>query len=341
MISSKVKYFVVIFVCMLNISASQAAHQGYETEKKNTASKNMVGIVLPASPDTLRQYLNKMHTYNIVLVDGLKFYTGTIYNVNVVVSVPPSIGGLTYSGIDCFVLENHFRPNVLIDPGTAGSHLYDLSVGDVVIGARVVNFGNYMTTRTGIIIPGADNLLVGHHEGYKGKKPDFEYLYANRNLVDKAYMAAQHLNLYTSGFFLKAKNGRKAWIVKYGTQGSADTWLRDPKLIRRSSRIFGEIDEAGDWPIALVSCESNVPFIEIHTIANAPLNFPTKINSYFHKCSVFAQDRSNDIVLSMIHEISISKLVIPNHDCNRTPRNLKNYRIKIPQYVNMWTRENR
>lgn len=302
-----------------------------------------IGIVLPASPNTAYQYLRKMKNYKIINFEGLTFYTGKLYGINTVISVPPAVGGLTYTGIDCFVLEKKFKPKLLIDPGTAGSHLYDLTVGDVVIGARVVNFGNYITTRTGRIIPGADNLLVGDKEGYKGKEPDTEYLYSNPILVNLTYKVAKNLKLYTPKGILKAKEGRKAWIVRDGTQGSSDTWLRDPELIRASSKIFGEIDEAGDWPIALISCDDKIPFIEIHTIANAALDFPTKINSYFHDCSLYAQKRSNSIAIALIKKIAKRKNIkLDDYNCaNRFNEAGYQYKINTPGFVKKWTAYNR
>ncbi|WP_141672371.1 hypothetical protein [Acidithiobacillus ferrivorans] len=37
------------------------------------------------------------------------------------------------------------------------------------------------------------------------------------------------------------------------------------------------------------------------------MNVPTKMNAYFHQCSVFAQQRSNKIALQMIHYLAGQK----------------------------------
>lgn len=299
-----------------------------------------IGIILPASPDTVNQYLSKVSDLTIRYFDGLKFYLGNLYGQKIVIGVPKPIGGLTYTAIDCFILEKKFRPEIVIDPGTSGSHLYNLSIGDVVIGARVVNFGNYMTTRKGGIIPGSDNLLYGDKEGYNDGKPDIEYIYSDPTLIKLAYNVAKELHLYTNARYLHAGKGRKAWVMEYGTQGSAETWLRDPKMIRASTKIFGEVDESGDFPIALISYENRIPFIEIHTIANASLNFKTKINTYFHDCSLFAQKRSNLITMSLIKKLKNINLKKTSKSILTNNKNYINSEIP-PQYVILWTKQYR
>ena len=124
-----------------------------------------VGIMLPASPDTYRQYTSVM-THKKQYHEGMfQFTTGDIDGVHIVLSSPPPIGSFSLTAIDTYLLERIFKPGIMIDPGTAGSHLPQLSMGDVVIGARVVNFSNYMTKANGTIVPGQFSALVADNEG--------------------------------------------------------------------------------------------------------------------------------------------------------------------------------
>lgn len=263
----------------------------------------MVGIMLPASPDTYQQYISLMSNKKQYHEGIFEFTTGDVDGVHIVLSSPPPIGSFSLTAIDTYLMERIFKLSIMIDPGTAGSHLPMLSMGDVVIGARVVNFSNYMTKSDGAIVPGQFSALVSDNEGYKKGNPNPEYIYADPFLVKLAEHAASEAQ-NTPAKILSAPVGRKPWIITYGTQGSGEAWLRNIQQIRQSTRIFHEADEAGNYPIALVSTLNKVPFVEVHTISDAALNVLTKMNRYFHECSVFAQDRSNKIVFRMIKALA-------------------------------------
>nr|WP_226818825.1 hypothetical protein [Acidithiobacillus montserratensis] len=304
----------------------------------------LVGIILPSSPNTYDQMASKIKNPKIYK-DGLfKFTSGTIYGVPVILSSPPPIGSFSLTAIDTYLLETIFHPGFVIDPGTAGSHLPDLSMGDVVIGARVVNFSNYMTNSLGKIVPGQFSSLVTDKEGYKKGNPNPEYIYAAPKLVKLAELAAKKVARFTPANILSAPAGRRPWILVYGTQGSGAAWLRNIKQITNSTNIFHEDDEAGNYPIALVSTLNKTNFIEIHTISDAAMNVPTVINNYFHLCSEYAQKRSNLIALKMIQMISRDH---NNKDFNTFSGGFYDpwsgeiflSSMKPPGYVSQWTKK--
>jgi len=304
----------------------------------------MIGIILPSSPDTFSQYTSEMLHLKAYHVGMFTYTTGTIDHVPVVLSSPPPIGSFSLTAIDTYLMEKVFRPKMVIDPGTAGSHLPLLSMGDVVIGARVVNFSNYMTEADGRIVPGQFSALVPDKEGYKDGNPNPEYLYSDPFLVHLAYSAAIAVAKYTPAEILHGKTGRRPWVMKYGTQGSGAAWLRNVEQIKASTKIFHEVDEAGNYPIALISSINKIPFVEIHTISDAAMNVPTKMDEYFHQCSVYAQDRSNKIVLAMIRKFAPMQnavtLKFGGGFVNPYPFDIFERSMVAPGYVHVWTREN-
>ncbi|MEY2342867.1 hypothetical protein AB4090_12260 [Acidithiobacillus sp. IBUN Pt1247-S3] len=300
--------------------------------------------MLPASPDTYEQYTSRMQHRERYRVGAFTYDVGDIDGVAVVLSSPPPIGSFSMTAIDTYLMEQVFHPRILIDPGTAGSHLPLLSMGDVVIGARVVNFSNYMSRADGTIVPGQFTALVSDHEGYADGNPNPEYLYSDPQLVHMAYSAAQEVAKYTPALILHGKVGRKPWIMEYGTQGSGAAWLRNVRAIKESTTIFHEVDEAGNYPIALVSTINRTPFVEIHTISDAAINVPTKMDKYFHQCSVYAQDRSNRIALAMIAQLAAKTYdnTLAFFGGNRDPYPPGSFSASAvaPNYVQDWTRAN-
>lgn len=307
----RLHFYMIIFSCLFIFSSCSTADTELLAVKNSGlgTSRSFVGIILPSSPNTYAQITAKMSNQKNYKEGFFKFTTGDIYGIPVVLSSPPPVGSFSLTAIDTYLMEKTFDPAFVIDPGTAGSHLPDLSMGDVVIGARVVNFSNYMTKRDGKTVPGQFSALVTDDEGYKQGNPNPEYIYANPELVKLAATAATKVARFTPANILSAPVGRRPWILAYGTQGSGDAWLRNIKQIQKSTKIFHEADEAGNYPIALVSTMNKIPFIEIHTISDAAMNVPTVINQYFHQCSEYAQKRSNLIALNMIKMISSEKKV--------------------------------
>ena len=305
-------------------------------------SRPIFGIVLPSSPTSIGFYLSKLKLIHSYKVGKMTFYYGKLYHISVVISVPPPIGDFSYVSIDTYLLEKLFDPKFIVDPGTAGSHVSFLSMGDVLIGARIVNYTNYMTSRRGRIQPGEFSSLVTDDEGYTLGNPNPVYLYSDPDLVNLAYTAALQVAKYTPANILHSITGRRPWIVKYGTQGSGTIWFRDPTQIKQNSSIFHEDDEAGDFPIALISTENKIPFVEIHTISDSALNVPTKIGKYFHLCSVFAQNRSNKIVVRMIKMVAHGYRIVGTFAGGFEDPYSNSIRNKLipPKYIYRWTMEN-
>lgn len=308
-------FFIVIMLIVLSsVLADASVSSSVSLKLPQMTIKNarvVVGIMLPSSPNTYKQYTTVMLDKKTFQEGMFKFTVGELDGVVLVLSSPPPLGSFSLTAIDTYLLEKVFHPTLLIDPGTAGSHLPMLSMGDVVIGARVVNFSNYMTKAGGKIVPGQFSALVSDNEGYTKGNPNPEYLYASSTLVKLAAEAAHAVASYTPATILSAPVGRKPWVMTYGTQGSGDAWLRNVAQIQASTRIFHEVDEAGNYPIALVSTLNKVPFVEIHTISDAAINVPTKMNGYFHRCSEYAQHRSNGIALQMIKIMSSLPAAVP------------------------------
>ena len=94
----------------------------------------LIGIIGAMEPEValLRQQINNINTTEL---GGYTFYSGTLAGVNVVL-VQSGIGKVA-SALATALLIQHFKPDAVINTGSAGGFDPELNVGDVVIGTEV------------------------------------------------------------------------------------------------------------------------------------------------------------------------------------------------------------
>lgn len=252
------------------------------------------GILMPTSPPDYSVLLSHIRSDKVRTVDGYTFHVGHLSGVPVVACVQPIDGNVTQAVMAQKMLDT-FPIKALIYAGTAGSHLKRLRIGDVLIARRIVDYGNYITTRSGKIVPGE----------FHDTEPDsagsgtLSYLYLSVPLSDLAYRASVSLAPRTPTWMNGNGKPSRTYIMNYGTQGSSSNWLRSPAAIRASDKAFHEADESGGYGTALAALIAHVPFVEFNVISDNALQVPTVFNAYFHKSSLYAQRLAFQIVLRM------------------------------------------
>ena len=301
--------------CGVASSASPSPHVGHLVSAtylrsglslNSVMSKDYVGIELPVGPPIYQNVVKKMQIQAIIHSGPFVYNVGTLEGEPVVVNVPP-LDGITIRSLATERMETIFHIGSFLYAGTSGSHLRALSFGDVVVGARIVDFGNFIASRHGTMTPGEfHNTESGVGAG------KFLYLYSNPTLVKMAAQVATPQKLgKTPAGVLDEKTGRLPWVMKFGTQGSSQMWLKDPAWIAASDKIFHEVDESGDYPSALASMMNHVPFVEINTISDNALKVPTQFNAFFHEDSLFAQRRSNEILFKLLQAMAKRHMISP------------------------------
>ncbi|WP_082954535.1 5'-methylthioadenosine/S-adenosylhomocysteine nucleosidase family protein [Acidihalobacter prosperus] len=256
------------------------------------------GILMPLAPKNYSVLLSHLEDARTQVIGGFTFHTGTLSGIPVVACVQPVDGDATRALVAQKMMDA-FSLRAMIYAGTSGSHLKRLRIGDVLIARRVVDFGNYITTRSGRIIPGEFHDTESNAAGSGAMM----YLYPSVPLSDLAYRAAMSMKPETPAWMNQNDKPSMAYIMDYGTQGSSAMWLRNPKAIRESDRIFHEADESGGYGTALASLINKVPFVELNVMSDNALQVPTKFDTYFHRSSLYAQQLAYEIVLRMFEMI--------------------------------------
>jgi adenosylhomocysteine nucleosidase len=176
-----------------------------------------------------------------------------------------------------------------------------MSVGDIVLGAKNVDHGNYYLSPTGQIEAGEFNAM---QPGMLHYGP----LYADPHLLSMLACSATRVAHATDlpARLAPVQKDAHPQIFYFGIQGSSTIWSDNQAYTEATMNVFHEIDEDGDWYSNLAATLYHVPFLEVSVISNSifafpdrshgtPASPPSQPNSH-----VFAQRLSNRITLDLI-----------------------------------------
>ena len=280
-----------------------------------------IGIVIPIGPPQYTAITRHVVATETRRYGPFTFHTGTIDKIPVVYCIQPFGGEFTRS-LSAQAMAIHFHLKAILYPGTSGAHVAPprMLIGDVVLGAKQVNFGNFFMTRSGRLVP--DEF---HGVSSMGKYMD---IYLNpRLLKDLACSAHRVASAITLPAWLnKGYHQTVPRVYYYGIQGTSSMWLANKAFIAKTDSVFHEVDEDGDWFSAVVSALYHIPFIEVSTISDSILELPhtragvprPPAGARGVSASAIAQNISDAIMVSFIkhygHELLTKSYATPFSD---------------------------
>ncbi len=275
------------------------------------------GILIPKGPANYTIIMDAFQPYANVTSGTFTYMVGTLEGVPVVMNIE-QLGGIASRSLNAEMMAALFNLTMMIYPGTSGAHLppSEMQIGDIVIGTRLVDFGNFYMSPNG-------SLYAGEFTGVSSLG-NFIYLYSNPTLVKIASIAATKVVGATT-VPAWVNNGTAPYHPKvfyFGTQGSSDMWLTNLTFINATVKVFHEIDEDGDYPSALAATLTTshpIPFIEVSTISDSAFEYftnrgipPTPHGSM--SASVIAQSESDYVLLSMLQIMHQNNIVtVPSY----------------------------
>ena len=264
-----------------------------------------IAVLIPKGPPDYALWSDQRHDKKSIPDGAFVYDTGTISGIPVVVTVQPTDGEVMRA-LGAITLVHDFNVRAVLYPGTSGGHLPhgQMAPGDIVLGAKNVDHGNYYLSPTGEIQAGEFNAI---QKGMLHYGP----LYADPQLLSmlacSAHRIAQSTTLPT--YLAPVSPDAHPQIFYFGIQGSSTIWSDNQAYTEATMKVFHEIDEDGDWYSNLAATLYHVPFIEVSVISNSIFAFPDRshgtpatppgeLNSH-----VYAQRLSNRVALDLIaHE---------------------------------------
>ncbi|RAK17346.1 adenosylhomocysteine nucleosidase [Anoxybacillus vitaminiphilus] len=204
------------------------------------------------------------------VIANSEFYTGTINDVDVVL-LKSGIGKVNAAMSTAILLER-FKPDYVINTGSAGGFLQTLNVGDIVISTEVAHHDVDVTAF-----------------GYEyGQVPGMPARYtADKKLVEAAEKSAQQIT--------------NIQVVK-GLIATGDSFMSDPARVEFVRTKFADLYavEMEAAAIAQVCTQFNVPFVIIRALSDiAGKESNISFEQFLHKAAL----HSSNLVLSMLTKL--------------------------------------
>jgi len=217
----------------------------------------MTGII-GAMDDELSLLCETMGKYETEKIGGFDFYTGKIEGKDVTI-LRCGIGKVN-AAVGCALLIQKFKPDLVINTGSAGGINPALKVGDAIIS-------------TGLIYHDVDVTAFNYAPGQLPKQP--QIFPVDEKLVKLAEDAVDEL--------VKEKVLPENFAHRRGIIGSGDVFMCEPESIARVRRIFPDIAAVEMEGAAIAHCcyLFSVPYLVIRAISDvAGTESPVSFNEF-------------------------------------------------------------
>ncbi len=213
--------------------------------------------IITAMQEEMQEIQKLMKEISFIEIYGLNFIEGKINNKQVVL-IEAGVGKVNAARTTQILIDK-FDIDTVINVGSAGASNEELSIGDIVIGKKLVQHDFDITA-------------FDHPKGYISNVG--QYFNSNKQLIEKIENAIQ--NLEDSDF-----------KILVGTIASGDIFCTDIKMKEKIRNKFeADAIEMEGAAIAQVCKLDNIPFVVIRGISDTPNgNNEITFEQYLQKAS--------------------------------------------------------
>jgi adenosylhomocysteine nucleosidase len=216
-------------------------------------------------------------------VGGYIFWRGTFDGYPVVIS--KTLKGMSNAAAATALAAERYHPAAIINQGTAGGHVPQLHVYDIVLGTQAVNLGSF---KTGYRARGGGSnhadwspLDLMRSEGSAGMDPNARTI--RRYLGDDGLLAAAR----------SVRDHYRQGRVVDGVIGSSEVWNSEIDRIQRFHDQYGStVEEMETASAAQIAGLFQIPFLGVRVVSNNIMNGET----YDTKVGEACQDYVREVV---------------------------------------------
>ena len=233
--------------------------QGQRTQAVDLTLELRPVIVQGAMDLEVKKFASRLDNVRVEKVSGWTFWRGTLDGYPVIVS--KTMKGVSNSAAATAIAAERYHPVAIVNQGTAGGHVPELHVYDIVLGKYAVNLGAFKTAyrKPG---QGSDfrkwtplDLMVSEHSaGEDSNAHTMRRFQANAQLLAAAE-SVKHLY-------------RKGRVVQ-GVIGSAEIWNSELDRLQWLHSQYGTtVEEMETASAAQIAGFFQIPFLGIRVLSN-------------------------------------------------------------------------
>jgi adenosylhomocysteine nucleosidase len=251
--------FILRTTLLIGLLLTVCGAEGQRAQAVHTAVELRPVIVQGAMDLEVKKFADCLDNVRVEKVAGWTFWRGTLDGYPVIVC--KTMKGLSNAAASTAIAAEHFHPVAIINQGTAGGHVPELHVYDIVLGKYAVNLGAFKTTYRkagqGSDLPGWTPLDLLVSEDSAGENPNAHTM--RRFQGDEQLLAAAEsvTHLY-----------RKGRVVQ-GVIGSGEIWNSELDRIQWFHKQYGTtVEEMETASAAQIAGFFQVPFLGIRVLSN-------------------------------------------------------------------------
>ena len=279
--------FILRMALLIGLLLTVGGAQRQKTRAVDITPELRPVIVQGAMDLEVKKFASRLANVTVEKVGGWTFWRGTLDGYPVIVS--KTMKGLSNSAAATVIAAEHFHPVAIVNQGTAGGHVPDLHVYDIVLGKYAVNLGAF---KTAYRKPGKGSDLrewkpldLLFSEDSAGENPNAHTMRRFQGNAQLLAVAESVRHLY-----------RKGRVVQ-GVIGSGEIWNSELDRIQWFHRQYGTtVEEMETASAAQIAGFFQIPFLGIRVLSNNITND----GKYDAKTGDACQDYVYDVVKAYI-----------------------------------------
>lgn len=272
---------ILRFALLIGLMLAGGSAQGQKTRPVDKTPELRPVIVQGAMDLEVKEFARRLDNVRLERVGGWTFWRGTLEGYPVIVS--KTMKGLSNSAAATAIAAERFHPVAIINQGTAGGHVPELHVYDIVLGKYAVNMGAFKTAYRkpgqGSDFPAwtpLDLLLSEDSAGEDPKAHTMRRFPGNEQLLAAAEKVK---DLY-----------RKGRVVE-GVIGSGEIWNSELDRIQWFHSKYGtSVEEMETASAAQIATFFQIPFLGIRVLSNNITNGGTYDAQTAEACQEYVYD---------------------------------------------------
>jgi adenosylhomocysteine nucleosidase len=255
---------IVSALLLIGLLPAGCSAQGQKARAAADGTLELRPVIVQGAMDLeVKKFASRLDNVSVEAIGGWTFWRGTLDGYPVIVS--KTMKGVSNSAAATAIAAERYHPVAIVNQGTAGGHVPELHVYDIVLGKYSVDLGAFKTAYRkpgqGSDFQGWKPLDLLVSEGSAGEDPNAHTMRRFQGNEQLLAAAERVKDLY-----------RKGRVVE-GVIGSSEIWNSELDRVQWFHGLYGtSAEEMETASAAQIAGFFQIPFLGIRVLSNNVTN---------------------------------------------------------------------